>query len=766
MLNELAVIEKALRRAGFGLTRRHPSIKDTRRMSTLVVELGEDGSVEAVRPLPQGCTAWTMRDGQHNSFPFVQPRNPLWTIAPEETVQPLLAVAAKHTDLAARRDALLGLRLAASLNTAAATDCSGAGLLRRLRDRVESVSSIEHSPDAQVLWDATERFLLACDKESGGNPVALVEQIVDKLLSTLEQVASQDWVDVAARALLGKQQGDAWVGDAALLFDAAGGAKPIYDLLVADAVSAQLSDALDAESDEVAECALTGQQLRLVTGNFPQPNLPELGQTWLFAKNRDIPANDRYGMVGSKSIPVGEQTVMDLQAALLTLADPERKNVTWRPIPAEREGRDLLLAYAEGRPDYPAADLIAGTPELSDDLADDEDDAVDVDEPVQDDPLAQRRARARSIDHFRRQAEKLVAAVDGKALGDPDHHRVRMVILRRVDPANRKVVYSGAPTAGELYRAALDWADGEGNLPPWLRLPVPVARGTRARIMPPPHIAPLGLTDYSRVLFVRHGTERQKVFGLPAAEALRLLFIKTGGVSTADLSCIHRWLRLTLRRRGALLSGVAHGLHRPADSVLAKYDRHEALRALSVLGVLLHKLNRDWRVFMSGAAYRMGQLLAAADIVHAGYCADVRKGSLPPSLLGNQVFTMAQSDPATALATLCRRWKPYAGWVSMTSHETGRIQALIHSKQPGDEPRGWAIRQALRVSRDMASIAGDLAEQLLGCKIDDVFRAELLLGYMAGLPRAARKQDGYVTGDPAGGIRGDDDPETSNPEEV
>ena len=45
---------------------------------------------------------------------------------------------------------------------------------------------------------------------------------------------------------------------------------------------------------------------------------------------------------------------------------------------------------------------------------------------------------------------------------------------------------------------------------------------------------------------------------------------------------------------------------------------------------------------MQGTAFKLGQLLAAADIVHAGYCADVRGGAVPPALLGNQVFAMAQ----------------------------------------------------------------------------------------------------------------------------
>ena len=39
---------------------------------------------------------------------------------------------------------------------------------------------------------------------------------------------------------------------------------------------------------------------------------------------------------------------------------------------------------------------------------------------------------------------------------------------------------------------------------------------------------------------------------------------------------------------------------------------------------------------MNEAAFRLGQLLSVADVVHAGYCADVRQGQVPPALLGNR----------------------------------------------------------------------------------------------------------------------------------
>ncbi len=109
-------------------------------------------------------------------------------------------------------------------------------------------------------------------------------------------------------------------------------------------------------------------------------------------------------------------------------------------------------------------------------------------------------------------------------------------------------------------------------------------------------------------------------------------------------------------------------------------------------------------------------------------------------LLGNQVFTMAQTAPTKALATLCRRWKPYDGWVKKAARDRERIDRMVASKAHEEKQRGWDIRVALRHAREMRSLADELATSLAPCAIDDTFRAELLLGYIAGLPTGSDEE--------------------------
>ncbi len=99
---------------------------------------------------------------------------------------------------------------------------------------------------------------------------------------------------------------------------------------------------------------------------------------------------------------------------------------------------------------------------------------------------------------------------------------------------------------------------------------------------------------------------------------------------------------------------------------------------------------------MFDAAFRLGQLLAAADVVHIGYCMDVRGGNVPPTLIGNAVFGLAGANPMRALSMLQGRWKPYDAWAKRFLRRRSEAQTK------GDEA-GWAIRNGRSQARRIAS---------------------------------------------------------------
>ncbi|MBV8141060.1 MAG: hypothetical protein JOZ60_03345 [Verrucomicrobia bacterium] len=113
---------------------------------------------------------------------------------------------------------------------------------------------------------------------------------------------------------------------------------------------------------------------------------------------------------------------------------------------------------------------------------------------------------------------------------------------------------------------------------------------------------------------------------------------------------------------------------------------------------MLLKLGRRLEKYVQDTAFKLGQLLAVADTVHVGYCMDMRNGSVPPTLLGNSVFTMAQKDPARALALLSRRWKPYGAWAQQP-RLAPKVEMLRKSEKPEESAHGWAIFRALSEAR-------------------------------------------------------------------
>jgi hypothetical protein len=743
MLNELLVVERGLGHAGVPTVPLHPDVKDVGRVPALLVDLDSAGFVASVRPVPREAKPWTLRDGQQNSFPFVQlsaevtekqtlqvrpraqwRRPPLWKVSEKD--DGLRKRASDRRD-SGRRQALLDLADRARFNVEDLERWPTQGFLDRLRERREHVASLASASEAAVVPLTIDRFLLACGPAKSGGAMELLKTVATKLIEELKQTAQSEWLEAATAILIGKfdKNKNRWESAGGLLFEADGPHASIVDRNLPALVSRAIEEAESAVgSASMGTCGLTGaRDVRLLSGSFPQPNLPVIGQTWLFSKNRDIPANDRYGRFSAETMPVAQEVATRLAAAFTELTSPDRRGITWRAIPGEAPKQsDLLLAFVDVALDAPVADALAGE---------------DFSEEAQEEARA-----ADSVAAFEKRTERVIEAVKGRVGTDFRETPVRIAVFRKLDPANRKVVYAGSPSVADLYGASKEWADGERNLPEWLNILV-LPQGERKPIARrPQHVAPLGLIAFSRQFFIRNGTEREEVVGVPAAEALALFLDATDSVGPSRRR-VERLLRLLLARRTSLVSGIVHALRRPPDPRKKgsedKFDLHEALRTVTLMGVLLLKLGRTKERYMNDAAFKLGQLLAAADTVHAGYCADARGGGLPPSLLGNQFFTMALSAPAKALAMLSRRWKPYAGWATKAAREPERIAELVASKKKDEERRGWDIRKALRQAREVTPLAEELAQTLPSCVVDDTFRAEMLLGYIAGLPKSERK---------------------------
>jgi len=129
--------------------------------------------------------------------------------------------------------------------------------------------------------------------------------------------------------------------------------------------------------------------------------------------------------------------------------------------------------------------------------------------------------------------------VGAKVSTDLRNTPVQLIVIRKVDPANRKVVYASSPTVADLYEAATTWIAGERNLPPWLKLPIFRKDELKPRQIEPPHVSPLSMIALSKQIFLRNGKrpegKKKEQAGLNASEAMR--FFLDVDIKTTCLQC-------------------------------------------------------------------------------------------------------------------------------------------------------------------------------------------------------------------------------------
>ncbi|WP_114393146.1 hypothetical protein [Oleisolibacter albus] len=649
MLNELRAIERGLAISSIATgDGRHPDIKGVGKGIVLRVRLTETGSVAGVAFLPpeEIAALWTLRDGQQNSFPAVK------------------RTGAKGADW-----------------------CSET-LRRRVGERRDMLAVLADSPDTASVPATFSRFLTATE-----DPEALWRQIADAVAGL---VTAGNADNSTADKLINE--------GGTLYFDVAedGFNRDARSLDQAPAISAALFAA--EKTNRRGVCALTGGEMELAD-KFPQPNLPILGQTYLFSKNSDLPAVNRYGLTDAFAMPVGRDTIGRLQGAIETITADWRQGKTWHPIPGEKPKQsDLLIAFVTAAPDQPIVPVLA----------------PDGDEPMEE------------ADYLRR-TDRIFEALAGKPGVDFSRTPVQVCVLRKVDPGNHKTVLHRAVTVRNLKDARDRWAAGEGNLPHWLSLPVWQKARQPPLAQKPPHIDPLDLPRLTRVAFIRGGKGRADIVGVPAAEALAL-FLGDGNNRLRAVGI----LRLVLARYGPLIGGIAHSLRRDhsrrqdgSDAAKAiEKHRIAALQGLTLFGILLKIIRSEGEEYMKDAAFKLGQFLSVADRLHLGYCEDVRGGATPPTLLGSSVLAMAQANPLRALALLCQRWKPYASWAQLP--QTAKLADDLLARDRKSQ-KGLAIRTAVSQVRRAKHLVEDLKGILTMHSADDAFRAELLLGYIAGL---------------------------------
>lgn len=149
---------------------------------------------------------------------------------------------------------------------------------------------------------------------------------------------------------------------------------------------------------------------------------------------------------------------------------------------------------------------------------------------------------------------------------------------------------------------------------------------------------------------------------------------------------------------------------------------------LALMGLFLYREHIGKDQYMKNLPYLYGQLLKAADELHALYCNVVRNGEMPPQLVGSTLFQSAAEAPIRTLNILSQRIMPYYAWAN-----SYRFQGM---KEAGKESwrAGWLYRIC---EQTMNKLQNSWAPQT---RFSDEEKAQLFIGYLAAFPKKEQSE--------------------------
>jgi hypothetical protein len=414
---------------------------------------------------------------------------------------------------------------------------------------------------------------------------------------------------------------------------------------------------------------------------LPSVRMPILGNVILRAMSSESPCQSRYGMMDAFSFPVGASIRKEMKGSLEWLSDETRKRKTWIDLTKTVDNATILFAYPTQRPEI--------EPELAGLMGGSE---VAVENP--------------DGATFSAIASRVTRTLRGISTGVSGNEVRIFVLAKRPGDARTKVVVSRRYTAEHTIKSAEQWQAGCRNIPNikirqfeektpmWKECLVPF---------------PAEVVWCLNTSWTRQGTYAERVYGFSINDALSLLLDEGNEVKRFSQLAIDA----IVRNCASLF--LAIGQENTCCLVFKMNKKYEkqALLLPSILGLLLYKNGIEKGGFMNSPAYLVGRFLSLADDLHLKYCQQVRKGSIPPQLVGNALMPTALEMPEKALSMLSQRIIPYQAWAKTLS---------------GDEKNVGLVKHFLK---QIGEVSHQLKEAGLSPSCSDTDKAQMLLGYLA-----------------------------------
>ncbi|PXF56645.1 MAG: hypothetical protein C4B58_12750 [Deltaproteobacteria bacterium] len=696
MLSEAYDLRRSLDEIGFDIPKNHPDVKTPGKNPGYRVRLRDNGPLQIVEEVDRESMRrlWYHRKGKANAFPVVKIQHALLSVPVDDPLREEFK-ALKKTEQTQRRKLLRETIDNREFQLPAHDEQTW----NRLRNKGLDWLDIFAEADEQYLAlpCMLRRFVA-----SMASPADFLRHLCQLIVQRLERGSVQN-VALAEKLLIGipdkKRPDQPAKAEVPVVFDVD---EPDYPVSVGDPkmslyVSRCFRDTEKKDPDGI--CALQGVPQPLLKRRFPEPKLGALGESKLFSKNKDTPCEFRYLKKrsdwedASKSFPVDKWIAADIADGLSALTMPDLRGKTWRMVANgkwegsgrnKREKKDLLLVYCDGQPVISA--------EAADTFGSDE---------------------KEKRDQFENDAKALCRALEGIIKLRPQSN-LHLLLIGKADKEKKQIFMHMTIEPQEMLDAAERWQQGVRENLPKVRLPFPPEKKGQKTIegqpLPP---YPDRVVRLLSSKWVRGGTDELKLDGPALRQVLDMMLRSPGKCEEA----VKNLLRLTIQRIGPLLVGVVAAFHSGDKERIEKFKpvaREAALRAVALLGILLDALGREKGVYMDDTAFQLGRLLSMADTLHREYCVHVRKGSIPPQLIGNALMPATADNPEDAIDRLRERMNIYQAWATKVSGEEYRLAK-------------WAVGQ-------MGEICHAI-KRPLPTKTDQAFRAELFLGYMARPPK-------------------------------
>ena len=407
----------------------------------------------------------------------------------------------------------------------------------------------------------------------------------------------------------------------------------------------------------------------------PMPNVKLAGgfDVTLRTMFKEQRCQTRYGKIENASYPISPQMRMDLQAALEWAGSSKQKDTTW----INTDKNEVLFAYPSSLPKKPV-------------------------------PFTAifKQTRDKSI-AFSSQAKQFIQELkQTKEIGtDSNAKRITIFILRKIDKARTKVVYTRQTDPYELEKRSEEWTLGCANLPPF-------------PFETPKTLYPLDIADVLNRFWKQSGevaTDKFKPF--PQYHGIEILMDSKLSVS-ADL---HR-LSESAMSIGSFFGNLS------AKNAWSQPMQEKAKDMLALMGLLLYRERIGKEKYMESLPYLYGQLLKAADELHALYCTVVRNGEVPPQFVGGTLFQSAAEAPIRTLNILGQRIMPYYSWA-----KSYRLKGIMEADKESWRA-GWLYRIC---EQTMDKLQNSWPPQT---RFSDEEKAQLFIGYLAAFPKKEQSE--------------------------